>query len=304
MGDFALVYASTPRLGRAAIKPLAAIAAATTLLGIASPSAKADTYDLTAEILYFRSWIDPGNSLQATANSTVLTNSSFDGGAYQGAVYNWSNQVWVGGSSVTFAYDPAIIPNRRVNSFDVSAGSPVTVVPGQTFDLATVTFTNGSWFYKADVSVQFVATDRTTGKNNVFYADFVITSVASTPVGADSSGLPVFEPYAEADYFTLAGYPAFGSVRVFETIAQPPGNPGNVGSVQFTAKIGSLDPVGFASPTGGAFLDSSIDPGLADPHANVPAAPEPSTWAMLLIGFAGLSFARYRKSRAAAGLVG
>ena len=29
----------------------------------------------------------------------------------------------------------------------------------------------------------------------------------------------------------------------------------------------------------------------------VPSAPEPSTWAMLLIGFAGIGFAAYRKRR-------
>jgi hypothetical protein len=36
---------------------------------------------------------------------------------------------------------------------------------------------------------------------------------------------------------------------------------------------------------------------------NVPAVPEPSTWATMLIGFAGLGFAGYRKAKRAQGLV-
>lgn len=280
------------------------IVAAITLLGVASPPAKADTYDLTAQILYFRSWIYPANAyLDAQANSAALVDSGQHAGSYQGSDYNWSQFVSVGGPSVTFGYDPAISPNRLLNGFGVTAGSPVTVVPGQTFDLATLSFTNGQWFYKADVSVHFVATDRTTGKNNVFDGTFEITSVSSTPV-RDSTGQLGFNPYAEADYVTLNGSSSFGSVRVFDKFAQPANNPGNVGTFQFTAKIGSLDPVGFASPTGGAFLDSSVDSGLSDPHVPASAVPEPSTWAMLLIGFAGLGFAKHRNTKRAAPFVG
>ena len=66
----------------------------------------------------------------------------------------------------------------------------------------------------------------------------------------------------------------------------------------------------------GAILSSGAEiDGLPDTFAmehlalpeTAPTVPEPSTWAMLIIGFAGLGFARYRvsrKSNAAAGSSG
>ena len=45
-----------------------------------------------------------------------------------------------------------------------------------------------------------------------------------------------------------------------------------------------------------AGVNSTFDKFLAFPSSTAPV-PEPSTWAMLLIGFAGLGFVRYRASR-------
>ena len=49
--------------------------------------------------------------------------------------------------------------------------------------------------------------------------------------------------------------------------------------------------------TGGAFVLTSA--GDATFTASTNAIPEPSTWAMMLIGFAGLGYAGYRRARAA-----
>ena len=63
-----------------------------------------------------------------------------------------------------------------------------------------------------------------------------------------------------------------------------------VGSSEFDA--GSSFPT-----TGGAFVLTSV--GDATFTAATSAIPEPSTWAMMLIGFAGLGYAGYRRARAA-----
>jgi PEP-CTERM motif len=51
-----------------------------------------------------------------------------------------------------------------------------------------------------------------------------------------------------------------------------------------------------------AFLDSTnatANSGAIFETGNTPGTPEPSTWAMMLLGFAGLGFAGYRKARGA-----
>ena len=63
-----------------------------------------------------------------------------------------------------------------------------------------------------------------------------------------------------------------------------------VGSSEFDA--GSSFPT-----TGGAFVLTSV--GEFTFTAATSAIPEPSTWAMMLIGFAGLGYAGYRRARAA-----
>jgi hypothetical protein len=60
------------------------------------------------------------------------------------------------------------------------------------------------------------------------------------------------------------------------------------------ATIDPLDPIGL--PGGGAPVDPIGTPG-DDPPGGASAVPEPSTWAMLLIGFAGLGYAGWRRSK-------
>ena len=63
-----------------------------------------------------------------------------------------------------------------------------------------------------------------------------------------------------------------------------------VGSSEF-------DPSSSFATTGGAFVLTSA--GDATFTAATTAIPEPSSWAMMLIGFAGLGYAGYRRARAA-----
>ena len=49
-------------------------------------------------------------------------------------------------------------------------------------------------------------------------------------------------------------------------------------------------------------VDDEMYDAFYDLVGEIEAAPEPSTWAMMLLGFAGLGFAGYRKTRTWAGL--
>jgi hypothetical protein len=74
--------------------------------------------------------------------------------------------------------------------------------------------------------------------------------------------------------------------------------------------LGSFGEVATVNPVTGVVMDPLFT-GLSSPHgltfvkataagANAIGAPEPSTWAMMLLGFAGLGFARYRGVKAKA----
>jgi hypothetical protein len=64
--------------------------------------------------------------------------------------------------------------------------------------------------------------------------------------------------------------------------------------------IGGLGEVALVNPTNGD-VEGPLLSGLASPHGMAfVAAPEPSTWAMMALGFAALGFAGYRTSRAPA----
>jgi hypothetical protein len=60
--------------------------------------------------------------------------------------------------------------------------------------------------------------------------------------------------------------------------------------------IGGLSEVALVNSTTGD-VESALLSGLASPHGmDFVAAPEPSTWAMMLLGFVGLGFMGYRAS--------
>jgi hypothetical protein len=86
-----------------------------------------------------------------------------------------------------------------------------------------------------------------------------------------------------------------GAYIAWETTYHPPAPPPIIDPV--VATIDPLDPIGL--PVGvadSAPADPIGTPG-GDPPGGASAVPEPSTWAMMVIGFGGLGFLGWRGSR-------
>jgi hypothetical protein len=67
-----------------------------------------------------------------------------------------------------------------------------------------------------------------------------------------------------------------------------------------SVSVETLDPTTGAATSGPPLTGASgTFWGLAPDPLRTSAVPEPSTWAMMLLGFAGLGFAGYRKSHKA-----
>jgi len=122
------------------------------------------------------------------------------------------------------------------------------------------------------------------GESVTFYAQF--TSIRQTPHGTDTANVSI----------DVAGQYA----NVLESWAVPAGN----GTV-----AGSWQTLSFIAPTTGSYEFRALidnvanDSGLSTLRIDsiaptIPSAvPEPSTWAMMIIGFAALGFVAYRRSR-------
>ncbi|MGA8446654.1 MAG: PEP-CTERM sorting domain-containing protein [Roseiarcus sp.] len=104
---------------------------------------------------------------------------------------------------------------------------------------------------------------------------------------ADLDGTPVHEVLSEANLALggLAGQVSAADLATALYVAN------------YAFQDGLLPSATFVN--GDVFVPSSY---LTFPASTTPAAPEPSTWAMLLIGFAGLGFAGWRSSRRGARL--
>jgi hypothetical protein len=179
-----------------------------------------------------------------------------------------------GTQSVSFEYTDQIgtgSPNR----VGFEAAAPVTVDVGQVFKVGTISYTNGFWYPFASVGLRIDVASADAALNGHSFQGSIIVAVSSPEPY-------VPEPESNADYFYLedASGPlaTLGSVRVYEAHVQPPANPGNTGTVDLYARIGSLVPVRFDNPSAGAFLSASLDP--------LPAVPEPATYALWLGGLA------------------
>jgi hypothetical protein len=253
------------------------------LLFVASPVWSAGLVTINGQLTSFQSALSPfvvgGNG---TMNGNALTiDTALPGVAYAadpGTLYPQSQTVSLAGgtSEVVFHYSDGTDPTF-FNRVAFTAVGAATVNVGDVFKVGTITYQNGFWYPFARVGLQIQLSSADPALDGHTFTGAIIVAVSSpTPFVPD--------PVSNADYFYLtdASGPlrSLGSVRVYEPHVQPAGNPGNVGTADLYARIGSLEAVRFENPSAAAFLSTSLDP--------INAIPEPATWALWLAGAAAL----------------
>ena len=195
-----------------------------------------------------------------------------------------------GTTEVRFEYTSqigAVDANPNRISFTAPAG-PVQVNLGDTFKVGTISYTNGGWYPYARIGLSITTSSPdATFDGHTFTGSIIVAVSSPTP----------FDPadyIANADYFYLMDLSGplvdMGSVRVYERAFQPPSNPGNTGTADLYARIGSLIPTSFENPSGGVFLSPNLEP-------IVSGVPEPETVAMLLAGLAVVGSVAARRNR-------
>lgn len=98
-----------------------------------------------------------------------------------------------------------------------------------------------------------------------------------------TASLVKFDPNQNATNFMLAGLPAYNASHVYT----------------FDLDTRALAPSQLHFGVGdGNFADNSGAFEISISTPSVPAVPEPATWAMMLLGFAGLGFMGYRRKAA------
>ena len=140
----------------------------------------------------------------------------------------------------------------------------------------------------------------TDGGNTFGSGQFLTDDVNSPFLITSVTGSETYQGVTEA----ITGVGAVNSYASNDNILSFPAAPGFVtfSGITFTTATDAFN-IGFLNPIYG-IVQQSTDPGgffgpppgVALTDFSVSAVPEPSTWAMMLLGFAGLGFA-FRRSR-------
>ena len=149
------------------------------------------------------------------------------------------------------------------------AVSAVPAAPDGSFKFGTFGITNGIFFFEATFAMTFTTASSDPNFDGKTFSD--ILHYVVTP----NNGVSAFD---DADYIFLENNPGLDppAVRI---------NEGSSGTVELWGKVGSLDPLFFANPTGGVQLFQTTP------------IPEPEVLALMLVGLLGVGVAARRERR-------
>lgn len=172
-----------------------------------------------------------------------------------------------------FRYEPFPSRPEATNTIQFSAAQATGIARGDVFRLGTFSVTNGSWYSPLNGGLDPVE------------IGFRIRTRSADPLldGHEFQGTLGYATYASvggtalenADAYWIVERPELGAARVFELQS---------GSFELYGHIGSLEVDGFGNPSGGVILTASIE-----------AIPEPSTCALLTLGFGWVVWSTRRK---------
>jgi PEP-CTERM motif len=231
-------------------------------------------------------------SLPTVALALLVGASS---GTAHASVIDWTS--WVAPNPSTYS-----ISGGSVSGTMVTPGGPVTVT--YTGDVSGFDGSNPGWTPTSTFAgspppggIKLIggagsATDTITFSTAVLNPVIAIFSLGSNSGPPNITSNLTFQGAAVPTF--LSGGPAnpVGSTTMFDgqaitvsgqTVSGTEGN----GEIVF---LGSFTSISFIDPTQDNYHEITIG-------AEVSAVPEPSTWLMMLLGFAGLGFAGYRRSR-------
>jgi hypothetical protein len=149
------------------------------------------------------------------------------------------------------------------------AVSAVPSTPDGSFLFGTFGITNGVFFFEATFDMTFTTVSSDPDFDGKTFSDTVHYVVTPNTGATD---------FDNADYIYLENHPDLipPQVRI---------NEGSSGTVELWGKVGSLDPLFFANPTGGVQLFQTTP------------IPEPEVFALMLAGLLGVGAASRRQRR-------
>jgi hypothetical protein len=208
-----------------------------------------------------------------SAAAPATTFISPDGRTIQWGANSGSAPIGTPFSTLTFSGD--FVP-------DADQSTPI--------QLGTITYTNGTSNGPSiifDAALTFSLGGVTLGSDQV-----IITTTTNQSTGLD---LTAAEAKLDADYINICGH----SSNICATAIQAFENTEGTGGAPFSAPVVAALNGTYTVDPGLKLTSAAYNSGDGVVEGRTPegAVPEPSTWAMLLLGFAGLGYAGWRARR-------